>query len=789
MNAAEVVHGLAGAWWELAAATLTEGTAVLAIALLLWLPVRRRAPAQLGYLVFLAVLLRMVLPWHIELPAAMAAASPANWLSSWTPAAAEVSAPPLTASLALPHTPLEGAQLVEVEIVGMAAPAATERADAGAQVPWVIWGFGVWAAIALFLAARHVRARRRTARMARAAVPAEGEILGDFEDLCRRVGMRRPTRLMISDRISAPAAGGLTAPYVLLPRGLAPRLSRNALRWVLLHELAHLRRGDLVCAVLQDAASILFFFHPGVWLVNRLVDEHRELACDETARAVSGASRRACGDGFLRVVEWTQQHRLAAPGALAMFKPQDPIRRRLMHLVQPRPRSRMNKLCNSLFAIAAALVVIPSAPATPGLQDPDRETGKIERLEQKLQELEQRQADLRSRLKRLRRSGRGHGEGHGGGHGRGRGEGHAEGHSEGHGSGHGRWHGEGHGEGQGRGRGEGHSGGHGQGHGEGHGRWHREGGGEGRRFSFEFGDDDDGVIVLREGDHPGMFQVDEEGGFLTLRHGDGGELFKSGKVLRLNGNGGVITLGDGSHHLLQPGAGVRGKVRFFGSDDDDDDDDDDEGDEGDDEDEHEGRVHDRLIKLFHSGGKHGLSLKGDSPHVEVRRFLRAHGHDDDDDDADGDDEDEARGEFRRALRVHSDGHRGFFRLHTSDDDDDDEDDGDDDDEGDDDEDEGPTFWLHVHGDGDDDDDDDDGVVRVRSFDGPLKLRGAKGSFNLKDGKTLRLPHGLGSGRAWVLESDGDEGDSPKVLWFNKGELHVHDGHGEHRYNKSSKKLF
>jgi beta-lactamase regulating signal transducer with metallopeptidase domain len=89
----------------------------------------------------------------------------------------------------------------------------------------------------------------------------------------------------------------------LLPPDLALQLTANQLTWVLLHELAHIRRADLVVALVQRVAQILYFFHPAVWLANWLIDQQREYACDDVALAACPFPRRDCGQGFLQIVE------------------------------------------------------------------------------------------------------------------------------------------------------------------------------------------------------------------------------------------------------------------------------------------------------------------------------------------------------------------------------------------------------------------------------------------------------------------------------------------------------
>ena len=86
---------------------------------------------------------------------------------------------------------------------------------------------------------------------------------------------------------------------LLVPPGLVESLPNEQLRWALLHELVHIRRGDTWVLLIQRLTQIVFFFHPAVWLANRLAGTFREFACDDAALALTGIDRRDCG-GFPR---------------------------------------------------------------------------------------------------------------------------------------------------------------------------------------------------------------------------------------------------------------------------------------------------------------------------------------------------------------------------------------------------------------------------------------------------------------------------------------------------------
>src|SRR5678816_3320513 len=82
--------------------------------------------------------------------------------------------------------------------------------------------------------------------------------------------------------VGGPAIVGLWNPRLILPCGLIERLNTEELRFVLLHEFAHLRRRDLLVMWLLTAARIIHWFNPLTWLALRAARIDTELACDDT---------------------------------------------------------------------------------------------------------------------------------------------------------------------------------------------------------------------------------------------------------------------------------------------------------------------------------------------------------------------------------------------------------------------------------------------------------------------------------------------------------------------------
>lgn len=204
--------------------------------------------------------------------------------------------------------------------------------DAGSaewSLSWTAVLVGAWALatlVQLGIAAVH---GYRVAGIARRAMPHDDVRV---ETLCARraleLGLRRSPRLAVSDEVDSPQVIGLWRPTILLP--LDDRLDDEEREMALMHELAHVRRGDLVLGWIPALARTLFFFHPLVHLATREYALCREAACDALVLSRGRQAPRTYGRLLLRLGVAPHPHH-ALPGASPTFRT---LKRRLDMLGQ-----------------------------------------------------------------------------------------------------------------------------------------------------------------------------------------------------------------------------------------------------------------------------------------------------------------------------------------------------------------------------------------------------------------------------------------------------------------------
>lgn len=271
------------AWTSLQAVLL-----IAAVALLLRALPRLPAAARcaLWWLVGLQVLLGLTWQAPIALPLlappAVVAAPPVAATEAATPmiVAAQDAAPAPRAALS----------------AGTSKPAVAPTSSAAGWMSshWRVLLLALWLSLLLAQLPALLLQHRRTRRLRRDALPLDDAAL---QAQCGRqahaLGLRRCPPLLASPAVVSPQVCGLRRPAILWPAALP--LAPEAASLALAHELAHLKRGDLVLGWVPALAARLFFFHPLLrWAMHEYA-LHREAACDALALAQQRAAPRDYG--------------------------------------------------------------------------------------------------------------------------------------------------------------------------------------------------------------------------------------------------------------------------------------------------------------------------------------------------------------------------------------------------------------------------------------------------------------------------------------------------------------
>ncbi len=136
-----------------------------------------------------------------------------------------------------------------------------------------------------------------------AVIQRDGPLPEMVRQMAVELGVRRHVDVATSELRHGPVLAGVWHPLILLPNALTRELPAKQLRFILAHELSHVRRWDNLVLLVQRLAEMFLFFHPAVWLCGRVMRREAEAACDDAVIAVYGDSA-AYADSLVRVAEF-----------------------------------------------------------------------------------------------------------------------------------------------------------------------------------------------------------------------------------------------------------------------------------------------------------------------------------------------------------------------------------------------------------------------------------------------------------------------------------------------------
>jgi len=222
----------------------------------------------------------------------------------------------------------------------------------------------IWAIVVVALAGWLAYGALVVHGMVRRARPLDTqEWLTPLWEVSDRLGLDEPPRLLRSDDARMPFACGVITPTIILPAECDEWTADRRLA-VLLHELAHVRRHDLIGHTLGRIACAFYWFHPLVWTAAKQLRSESERACDDLALAC-GARPSDYAEHLLDIVT-SVRHDSTPAVALAMARRKE-FEGRMLAILDPELRHSSPSRWQSAGLIGSlaliALVVGAAAPS------------------------------------------------------------------------------------------------------------------------------------------------------------------------------------------------------------------------------------------------------------------------------------------------------------------------------------------------------------------------------------------------------------------------------------------
>ena len=348
---------MSGAWTDAVADWLVrtswQAAVLVAIVLVIHATLGRQLAPRWRYAMWMIVVARLLMPalpaspWSVfNLRASMFAAGDAA-----------VAAPPPVIVAETPRVayglvaaPLDSAARV-TPIAARPTPATPARFE------WRTYLVVAWVLGAVVVLGRATIGVAMLRRRLRGAEPASGGVLELLARCRREMSLRTAPPLLLTDAVAGPAVFGFVRPRLLVPPRLIDELTADELRFVLLHELAHVRRRDALANAALVLAQAVHWFNPVARLALSRCRAERELACDALVMSVDRNPTAATGYGraVLRVADAFSLARRAPVAAVGMIHTRSQLRRRIAMIAAFTPaRSRRRPVLPVLLLLCVA---------------------------------------------------------------------------------------------------------------------------------------------------------------------------------------------------------------------------------------------------------------------------------------------------------------------------------------------------------------------------------------------------------------------------------------------------
>lgn len=340
---------------------LLQSSVLIVVLLAVDLLIRNHVKAVFRYGLWMLLLVKLVLPPALCLPTGIG-----YWLD-WDLPTLEDGPLPVQAAIGEGLSP-KGTEHASSRVIrpeeSQDRETAMKPAGPSSRITWqgvffLIWITGL--SIFILLIARRLCFVKHLISRSR---PAEGEAAAALFRCKSRVGLDREVELRLSSDMMSPAVCGLLKPKIVMPASVHEKLSRKKLEVVLIHELSHIKRGDLWVNMAQTFLQIIYFYNPLLWLVNAHVRRVREQAVDEMVLTRLEGEVRCYSSTLIDLADMTFARSPLNLGLVGVVESKSKLMERIrIMLHRPVPKSSNIGFAGITAVIALAIVLLPMAGA------------------------------------------------------------------------------------------------------------------------------------------------------------------------------------------------------------------------------------------------------------------------------------------------------------------------------------------------------------------------------------------------------------------------------------------
>lgn len=219
-----------------------------------------------------------------------------------------------------------------------------------------------------------------------------------ISELQRELSIKKDVEVVECENISTPAVFGYFHPVIMLPAQYLKKMGKSGLCCVLLHEMCHIKRHDILKCYVWLIVNALHWFNPFVWLAFKLAKDDMELCCDDKVMKTKLDYKYEYTQSLVNVLRIAKR-KTTLPVTVSLYEKRSKLKERVMRMLKPNKRSKAAVVISAVLAIIMAVTCFTTACQSVDKKDgsevymmaekPDEETVDVKTPEEKVEQSEE----------------------------------------------------------------------------------------------------------------------------------------------------------------------------------------------------------------------------------------------------------------------------------------------------------------------------------------------------------------------------------------------------------------
>jgi len=348
-----VLNSVGSGFCSYAGRMFVQSGVLIVLLLIVDFVLRKRVRAVFRYCLWMLLFVKLILPASFTLPTGIG-----YWLGDYFPSGVSIAKFVPQTEEAVPV-----AINIPQEYILLEPPMMNETAATGIELEAIRWQglvFLVWLIGMLVLLVLLVKRFCFVRGLIAQSRPANERSLDILNQGRSQIGIRQNIELRLSGNTLSPAVCGLFKPIIIIPAALLKKLSREKLKAVLIHELAHIKRGDAWVNMLQTILQIVYFYNPLLWIANAMVRRAREQAVDEMVLVTFRSETKNYSNMLIDIAEMAFRRPKFSLRLIGVVESRKALERRIKHMLnRPVPKSSKLGFLGLIAIVVIGIILLP----------------------------------------------------------------------------------------------------------------------------------------------------------------------------------------------------------------------------------------------------------------------------------------------------------------------------------------------------------------------------------------------------------------------------------------------